>query len=174
MNNIALTQHLVLLEERQTELETHMSAIEPVLRHIESALPIPSALSLVASRLKDIDAKLARVVPPSDVRAAMTQASEHQDAVADAAPLQAQQLLEITAWLDTRMSSDQLELEFADLAFVSKQLIGILQGSRDDLLLLRADVRRLAALVERALRARVEDDRGWRQGDAERRKASGF
>jgi len=181
MQNAALTQHLILLEERQAEMEAHLSAIEPCLRRIESSLPIPSALSLVAQRLGAIDAKLARLVPPADVRASMLEATEHQAAVADAAPLQAQQLADISAWIDNRMTGDQMAIEFDDLAFVSKQLIGILQGSRDDLVLMRNDIRRLAALCEQVLRARVDDDeRGmWRPGDQERRatdrrRASGF
>jgi len=172
MNNVQLTQHLVLLEERAAELEAHMAAIEPVLRHIESALPVPSALSLVAQRLGSIDSKLAQLVPPRDVRHSMEEATEHQEAVADAAPLQAQQLKEMTDWLSNHMTGDQLQFQFDDLMFVTKQLISLWQGSRDEQVLMRADIRRLAALCEQVLADKAEPP--WRMGDDERRKASGF
>lgn len=60
MQNAALTQHLILLEER-------LAAIEAALVRVES----PSALSLVAARLTSIDTKLADRVPLAEVRAAI-------------------------------------------------------------------------------------------------------
>lgn len=138
-------------------------------------------LTAIEDRLTAIDGKLAELVPAPVVRAsidaasdhiaAMAEASELIAAVAEAVPIQTQQLEAITAWIEQRMTGEAMELEFSDLAFVSKQLIGILQGSRDDLLLLRTDVRRLAAVVEQYMRARAEDDRRWRVGDVERRRA---
>jgi hypothetical protein len=140
MQNAELTQHLILLEER-------MRAIEAALVRVES----PSALSLVAKRLTSIDQKLALLVPPDDVRAAMDAATEHQDAAADAAPLQARQLAELTAWIENRMSGDPTRMEFADLAFISQQLVSVMQGTRADVVQMRATLLRLAHAVEVAI-----------------------
>jgi len=77
-------------------------------------------------------------------------------------------------WMKERMSGDELEKQFADQAFITKQLIGVMQGTRDDIVLLRGDFRRLAALLEQTLRLRVDDDErslAWRAGDADRRRA---
>ena len=168
MRQADIASRLVLIEETQRLLLEGQSRVELALARVES----PSALSLVAQRLLAIDRKLALLVPPDDVRAAMDATTEHIADMADAAPLQSRQLAEMTDWLRDRMSGDQLQFQFDDLMFVTKQLISIWEGSRTDQVLLRGDVRRLAALVETALAGRA--DPPWRAGDAERRRASGF
>ena len=115
-------------------------------------------LTRIETALQRIEAALAALVPPKDVREAMEEATVHQDAMADAAPLQLAQLAEIAEWLKQRMSGDQLQFQFDDLLFVTKQLISLWHGARDEQVLMRGDIRRLAALCEQALRARVDDE----------------
>jgi len=136
---------------------------------------IAARLVLIEESLLRLERALALRVPPEDVRAhfvAQSAAVEQIGVLADAAPELRERMDSILTWLRARMAGDQLQAEFDDLSFVVRQLIGILQGSRDDIVQLRGDQRRLAALLEHLLRA--QDDRGWKVGDAERRKASGF
>lgn len=82
------------------------------------------------------------------------------------------QLSELLIWAHARMNAQALEHEFTDLIFQTRQLISIMQGTRDDLVLMRADLRRLSALLEQTLRARVEDDeRGIAWSGEERRNS---
>ena len=115
-------------------------------------------LAQIEAALQRVEAALSALVPPKDVRASMEEATVHQDAMADAAPLQRTQLADIAEWLHQRMSGDQLQFQFDDLLFVTKQLISLWHGARDEQVLMRADIRRLAALCEQALRARVDDE----------------
>jgi phage-related minor tail protein len=54
-----------------SEIAARLETIEAALLRIEQALPLPTALSLVAQRLKAIDARLADRVPIGDVRQAI-------------------------------------------------------------------------------------------------------
>jgi len=131
-------------------------------------------LDRIAGQLTRIEQKLAAVVSPGEVRQAMGEATEHIADVADTTLIQSPQLVEMIQWMKERMSGDELEKQFADQAFITKQLIGVMQGTRDDIVLLRGDFRRLAALLEQTLRLRVDDDErslAWRAGDADRRRA---
>lgn len=89
--------------------------------------------------------------------------------LAEVAGVQRTQILELTTTLSNRVPGDELRAALHDELFTTKQLTSIMQGTRDDLVLLRADVRRLAALLEQAARARVIDAT-W--SGEERRKAS--
>jgi hypothetical protein len=135
---------------------------------------IAERLSRIEDALAQIALALARTVPPADVRESMDQATEHIDAVATAAPPRDAQIAEIIAWMHARMSSSELQAQFDDQYYTSKQLISIMQGTRTDLVEMRGDIRRLAALLEQSLRGRVEDEErqsAWRAGDGERRRA---
>jgi hypothetical protein len=130
----------------------------------------------LARQLARIEARQAGDVPPADVRAGMAEATEHIEHVAQfiaddarAIPLRDAQIAEIVAWMHARMSGGDLQAQFDTQYIITKQLTGIMQGTRDDIVLLRADFRRLAALLEQSLRTRVEDE-AWGQGDADRRR----
>jgi len=113
-------------------------------------------LTAIEQRLGVIEERLGALVPPRDVRASMDSASEHQAAMAESTPIQVAQLDTIVAWLHDRMSGDQLQFQFDDILFVTKQLASISEGWRTDLLSMRGDVRRLVKLCEQALVARDE------------------
>ena len=139
--------------------------------------PTPIRLDQIAAQLTRIEAVLARTVPPVAVRASVAESSAHVTDVSAAAPLQGQQLAEVVDWIHERMSGGDLQTQFDGLSFVTNQLISIMHGTRDELVLMRADMRRLAALLAQSFRAQTEDD-AWRPGDPdrrarERRKASG-
>lgn len=134
-------------------------------------------LNRIAGQLTRIESHLAGVVPPGEVRHAMGEATEHIADVADTTSVQSPQLLEMIQWMHQRMPADELQKQFDEQFFIAKQLISIMQGTRTDIVELRGDFRRLAALLEQTLRLRVEDDeRGWsgeeRRNIADRRRAS--
>ena len=133
------------------------------------------AQSDIIQALQRIEAALAQLVPPADVRAhfAGSEATAEQvDALATQGPVQGAQLDAITAWIAARMSGDQLQFNFDDLVFVTRQLTSINEGWRSDLLSMRGEIRRLSALCEQALRARVEDEaRGIVWSGEERRRS---
>lgn len=54
-------------------------------------------------------------------------------------------------WREARMSGPELKEQLENLGFVTEQLSSILQGYRTDLLQMRQDIRRLAALQDIAL-----------------------
>lgn len=54
-------------------------------------------------------------------------------------------------WREARMSGPELKEQLNNLGFVTQQLSSILQGYRSDLLQLRGEIRRLAALQDIAL-----------------------
>jgi len=167
MQNAELTQHLRGLEERQAELEAHMAAIEPLLRRIESALPLPSALSLVAQRLGAIDSKLTPLVAPAVVQQHITDSAitaGQVDALHDAAPQLAEQIKDIATTIERGMTDVELRKAFDDSLFVVKQLISIMQGTRLDIVQFRETLLRFSALLEQTLRARVEDEEWHRTG----------
>jgi hypothetical protein len=109
------------------------------------------SLRAIESRLQTIDTRLQSMVSPRDVRAAMIEATEHATATAESGAVEGAQLDAIVAWVDDRMTGDQLQFSFDDLSFVTKQLASISEGWRTDLLAMRGDVRRLVALCEQAL-----------------------
>jgi hypothetical protein len=128
----------------------------------------------IAERLGELDTRMAQIaellqarVPPRDVRAHISESGETASLVADlsdAVPQQSEQLTEIVGWIHARMSGAELEDQLANLDIIVRQLISIMQGTRDDIVLLRGDFRRLAALCEQMLRARIDDEEngdGW-------------
>jgi hypothetical protein len=127
--------------------------------------------------LARIEARQADDVPPADVRASMAEATEHvteaekhhAEADAQAAPRDAL-LAEVIEWVRTRMSGDELEQRLEQQYVITKQLISIMQGTRDDFLALRTDFRRLATLLEQSFRDREQEP--W--SGEERRRAGGF
>jgi hypothetical protein len=131
-----------------------------------------TTLAQLGAQLARIEAHIRKVVPPQDVRANMAEASEHIADVADTTELHSPQIAEIVAWMHARMSGDELAKQFDEQFFITKQLISIMQGARDDQVLLRGDFRRLAALLEQTLRARVDDEEAWHAGDVDRRRNS--
>lgn len=97
--------------------------------------------------------------------------------LAEVAGVQRGQIHDLVTALSNRVPGDELRSAFDDVFFQTKQLIGIMQGTRDDLVLMRSDLRRLAALLEQTLRARAEDEEAWgglerRNSIADRRRAS--
>lgn len=61
------------------------------------------------------------------------------------------QLTALLAWSETRIDGDAqhaLASLVTDLVFTNRQIIPILQATRDDLLLLRTDIRELRAALE--------------------------
>lgn len=160
MNNVQLTQHLVLLEERAAELEAHMAAIEPLLRRIESALPVPSALSLVAQRLGAIDSKLGQLVPPEDVRKLIEDAFATYGMVVQLREVYITQRddLAILVGLAGKLLEEERKHDATGVderEQIHQLLVQLLELGR----------KHVAGLydLERAV--------GWRPGDAERRKA---
>jgi len=130
-------------------------------------------MTTTAERLTKIEATLTRIeralqthVPGTAERAHIaesTATADQVDTLSDALPLQGKQLDAIVLWMHDRMSGDQLQFSFDDLAFVTKQLASISEGWRGDLLAMRGEVRRLAGVCEQALRVRVEDDEAQRK-----------
>jgi hypothetical protein len=145
MNNVQLTQHIVLIDETLAE---QLPAIE--------------------ARLAAIDRKLAAVVPPQDVRQSMAEASEHETAMAEAAPLQAEQLSSIVTTLDAQMPLIELRDRLENELSYAQQVVSVMQGLRDEILAMRATLRRQSAVLEQVLRARVADEE-WEQSKADRR-----
>lgn len=131
-------------------------------------------LRSIAAALARVERQLSSVVPPNEVRAAIGDATEHIADVADTTEIHSPQLREMIQWMHERMSGEDLSRSFENQDIIVRQLISIMQGTRDDIVLLRADFRRLSALLEQTLHVRVEDEeRGivWNVGDADRRKA---
>lgn len=138
----------------------------------------------IAARLGEMDTRLATIaellqarVPPPLIRAAIEEGAEAAERVgdlADAAPLQAEQLTEIVRWLRARMSGDALQAQLHDLLFATQQLTSVSEQWRTDLLQMRTDIRRLAGLCEQVLRSRVDDEENgimWRAGEPDRRNS---
>lgn len=119
---------------------------------------IAERLILIEERLNAIEKLLSARVPPNEVRTHI----EDNMATAD-------QVDTIVGWLGERMSGDQLQFHFDDLIFLTRQLTSILQDWRTDLLLMRSDVRRLAALSEQTAKAHAEDDEAWLRARRDRR-----
>ncbi len=113
-------------------------------------------LAKIEIHLQAIEARLAALVPARDIRAAMSEATEHNAAMAEATPLAAAQLDTIVAWLHDRMTGDQLQFQFDDILFVTKQLASISEGWRSDIVQMRSEIRRLAALIEADRKERSE------------------
>jgi hypothetical protein len=149
VNNVQLTQHIVLIEERLT------------------------ALDLVAQRLDAIDHRLADRVPVADIQQAIEETSATAEAVAElasSAPEVAQQLSSIVTTLGEQLPGTEMRDQLHnELSFV-RQLISVMQGTRDEVLAMRVTVRGLSALLEQVLRARVADEE-WEQGGRDRRSS---
>ena len=140
---------------------------------------IANRLEQIEKHLATIADALSRTVPPADVRASMAESTEHiADAtvhMVDAArsvPLRDAQISEIVQWMHARMSGQELEQQFDDLLFATQQLTSISEQWRTDLLQMRADIRRLAALCEQVLRARVDDEENGIVWSGEERRNS--
>lgn len=134
-----------------TDIGQRLALIEESLRRLEDALPPPGALGLIAGRLATIDSALQALVPPQDVRGHMAESTRHIAAMADDMPRQDAQLETLLDWLHNRMTGDQLQMQFDDVLFVSKQLASAWHGARTDQLLMRAEILRLSALCEAAV-----------------------
>lgn len=64
------------------------------------------------------------------------------------------EIMALREWREARISGEMQYEQAnitADLAFVTKQIAPILQGTRDDLVLMRKDLRELRAAIELAL-----------------------
>lgn len=129
-------------------------------------------LVLVEESLARIESALAQLVPPADVREHIDDSSvtaEQIDALTDAAPLQAQQLVGIVTTLGTRMTDTELRDALHDTLFHTQQMSSIMQGTRADIVQMRVTLLRQAALLEQVLRARVEDEE-WEKSKGDRRQ----
>lgn len=134
-------------------------------------------LTSITESLARIEAALAARVPVADVKRAIEDTSataEVAQQLSQVAPVVAAQLDSIVTTLDAQMTDDELRGELRNTLSYIRQFTPIMQGTRDDIVLLRADFRRLSALLEQTLHVRIEDEeRGivWNVGDADRRKA---
>lgn len=129
-------------------------------------------LVLIEESLARVEAVLALLVLPFEERkhiADSTTTAEQIDALSAAAPLQAQQLVGIVTTLGTRMTDNELRDALENTLFITQQLVTIMQGTRTDIVQMRATLLRQAAVLERVLRARVEDEE-WEQGKGDRRR----
>lgn len=133
---------------------------------------IAARLDLIEASQNRIELALSLLVPPADERshiADATATADQIDGLAAAAPLQAAQLSGIVSTLGDKLSDDELRDALENTLFITQQLSGIMQGTRADIVQMRATLLRLSALLEQVLRVRVEDDeRG--EGKAERRR----
>lgn len=75
------------------------------------------------------------------------------------------ELLTFRAWREDRMSGPELKDQLESLGFVTRQIGGALQSYRDDILLMRADIRRLSAQQEVALSQLATDEEPSRVPD---------
>jgi hypothetical protein len=138
-------------------------------------------LDVIAARLSAIEALIEARVPPHEIRTAIEEGGATAESVhelAEAAPQVTQQLADIAAVVGAQMTDSELREELGSALFVTQQLISIMQGTRTEIVEMRGTLRRLAALLEQSLRARVDDEEWHRTGierrSEERRKASGF
>lgn len=71
--------------------------------------------------------------------------------LAEVAGVQRTQILEIAEWVKERMGADELRTQFDDQLFVTKQLISIMQGTRVDIVQMRATLLRLIEILNRSV-----------------------
>jgi len=141
------------IADRLALIEEHLEAIEPLLLRIESALPIPSALSLVASRLLAIDKRLEDRVPVADIRLAIEDVFQTYGLVA--------QLKEVY-----ESQRDQLVI----LVGLAAQLLADAKKDDQELRDLLVQLRELGRKHVRGL-SDLERAQDWHEREAERRDA---
>lgn len=135
-------------------------------------------MSTTAERLAAIEATLTRIeraiqthVPAADERAHIAEAETTAGQVstlAGASPIQGQQLDAIVTTLDAQLPAVELRDKLQNELFFVRQLISVMQGTRDDVVAMRVTLRGLSALLEQVLQARVADEE-WEQRGIDRR-----
>ena len=117
----------------------------------------------ISERLMEIRAALDRIErnqsDPEEIRQALNDIAANYvltTQLAELAGIQRGQILEVVTWMRQRMSGDALQQQFEDVLFQTRQLVSIIQGWRDDEVLMRADIRALRGVIEAVL-ARRED-----------------
>ncbi len=114
-----------------------------------------TALRVVADRIERVQSD------PAEINQALNDIAAGYSLIvqlAEVAGVQRTQLLELTTALTNRVPGDELRGALHDLLFTTKQLASISQAWRDDILLMRQDIRRLATACEAVL-TRLESDR---------------
>lgn len=108
-----------------------------------------------AAHLARINESLTNVRAALDrIERSLSDPEEVRQALSDIAGIQRGQILEIVEWMRDRISgAEQKEQkeQTGNLAFVVGQIGPILQGTRDDIVLMRKDLRELRAAIELAV-----------------------
>ena len=125
-----------------------------------SEQPYAGTLARIADAQQQILAALDRIErnqhDPEEIRQAVADITASYVLItqmAELASVQRTQILEIVTWMRERITGEEQKRMLGhaeNLAFLTNQIAPILQGVRDDLVLLRSDVRELRSAIELA------------------------
>lgn len=123
----------------------------------ENLAPVLARISTGVAELRAACERIERnQSDPAEVRQALSDVASGYSLITQMAEVlivARNELLAFREWREARMSGPELRDQLEQLLFATEQLASISQGWRDDLLLMRSDIRRLATACEAMLAA---------------------